>query len=275
MLLLLNVISVSSCVFFSVSIYISRMWVFWFPFYTLLLGCLLSNFLVTCKLYSVASVIWSIHTLVLLLLIRTFHLNYTRRVVIFFCNHQFVWDSAYLVCSSQSYLTTSLKLYLQVTQITKLENFNLPMPPTHFPLRRESTRDQWWYASPIDCLAANGYYDLVRDLLRIDSKHLFKLTSLRCIRRLEVVWDHEDQFNNVAKCLSQVAQKLLLECESKRGKNSLIRAGYGRWLMHTAGSTGCLVLVQQLLERNPLLAFGEEEYNVTHVFYASCQEQEL
>ncbi|KAJ1415718.1 hypothetical protein SESBI_17929 [Sesbania bispinosa] len=68
---------------------------------------------------------------------------------------------------------------------------------------------------------------------------------LRRIRRLKLVWDDEEQFNGVAKCRSEVAQKLLLECESKRGKNSLIRAGYGGWLMSIAASTGDLGLVQQ------------------------------
>lgn len=147
------------------------------------------------------------------------------------------------------------------------------METTYFPLRWESTGDQWWYASPIDCAAANGHYDLVRELLRIDNNHLFKLTSLRRIRRLEVVWDDEEHFSDVAKCRSQVAQKLLHECESKRGssKNSLIRAGYGGWLMYTAASAGDLSFVQQLLERNPLLVFGEGEYNVTDVFYAASR----
>ncbi|KAK7316062.1 hypothetical protein VNO77_34734 [Canavalia gladiata] len=147
------------------------------------------------------------------------------------------------------------------------------MPPTNFPLRWESTGDQWWYASPIDWAAANGHYDLVRELLRIDSNHLFKLTSLRRIRRLEVVWDDEEQFNDVAKFRCQVAQKLLLECESKKGKNSLIRAGYGGWLMYTAASAGDLSFVQVLLEKNPLLVFGEGEYGVTDILYAAARSK--
>ncbi|ESW23551.1 hypothetical protein PHAVU_004G056800 [Phaseolus vulgaris] len=147
------------------------------------------------------------------------------------------------------------------------------MAPTYFPLRWESTGDQWWYASPIDWAAANGHYDLVRELLRMDSNHLFKLTSLRRIRRLEVVWDDEEQFNDVAKFRSEVAQKLLLECESKKGKNSLIRAGYGGWLMYTAASAGDLGFVQVLLERNPLLVFGEGEYGITDIFYAAARSK--
>ncbi|GMJ09408.1 hypothetical protein like AT3G01750 [Hibiscus trionum] len=145
------------------------------------------------------------------------------------------------------------------------------MPPTYFPLRWESTGDQWWYASPIDWAAANGHYDLVRELLRIDGNHLIKLTSLRRIRRLETVWDGEEQFDDVAKCRSQVARKLFLECESKKAKNSLIRAGYGGWLMYTAASAGDLGFVQQLLETNPLLVFGEGEYGVTDVLYAAAR----
>lgn len=147
------------------------------------------------------------------------------------------------------------------------------MPPTYFPLRWESTGDQWWYASPIDWAAANGHYDLVRELLRIDGNHLIKLTSLRRIRRLETVWDDEEQFDDVAKCRSKVARKLFLECKSKNGKNSLIRAGYGGWLLYTAASAGDLGFVKQLLDKNPLLVFGEGEYGVTDIFYAAARSK--
>lgn len=147
------------------------------------------------------------------------------------------------------------------------------MPPTYFPLRWESTGDQWWFASPIDWAAANGHYDLVRELLRIDNNHLINLTSLRRIRRLESVWDDEEQFDDVAKCRSQVARKLFHECESKKGKNSLIQAGYGGWLMYTAASAGDLSFVQELLERNPLLVFGEGEYGVTDTLYAAARSK--
>ncbi|XP_057740787.1 uncharacterized protein LOC130957944 [Arachis stenosperma] len=147
------------------------------------------------------------------------------------------------------------------------------MHHTDFPLRWESTGDQWWFASPIDWAAANGHYDLVRELLRIDSNHLFKLTSLRRIRRLEVVWDDEEQFSYVAKLRCQVAQKLLLESESKKGRESLIRGGYGGWLMYTAASAGDLCFVEMLLERNPLLVFGEGEYGVTDILYAAARSK--
>ncbi|KAL6139483.1 hypothetical protein ACLB2K_057787 [Fragaria x ananassa] len=147
------------------------------------------------------------------------------------------------------------------------------MPPTHFPLRWESTGDQWWYASPIDYAAANGQYDLVRELLRIDSNHLIKLSSLRRIRRLEIVWDDEEQFHDVAKCRAHVARKLFHECESKKGKNSLIRAGYGGWLIYTAASAGQLGFVQEMLERNPLLVFGEGEFGVTDILYAAAKSK--
>lgn len=146
------------------------------------------------------------------------------------------------------------------------------MPPTYFPLRWESTGDQWWYASPIDWAAANGHYDLVRELLRIDSNHLIKLTSLRRIRRLETVWDDEEQYHDVAKCRAHVARKLFFHC-AKKGKNSLIRAGYGGWLIYTAASAGDLGFVQELLERNPLLVFGEGEYGVTDILYAAARSK--
>lgn len=147
------------------------------------------------------------------------------------------------------------------------------MPPSYFPLRWESTGDQWWYASPIDWAAANGHYDLVRELLHLDTNLLIKLTSLRRIRRLETVWDDEEQFDDVARCRSQVARKLLRECQTKRGHNSLIRAGYGGWLLYTAASAGDVGFVKELLERDPLLVFGEGEYGVTDIFYAAARSK--
>lgn len=147
------------------------------------------------------------------------------------------------------------------------------MPPTYFPLRWESTGDQWWFASPIDWAAANGHYDLVRELLHIDTNLLIKLTSLPRIRRLETVWDDEEKFSDVAKCRSQVAQKLLLKCETKKGHNSLIRAGYGGWLLYTAASAGDVIFVKELLDRDPLLVFGEGEYGVTDIFYAAARSK--
>ncbi|CAI9111529.1 OLC1v1011774C1 [Oldenlandia corymbosa var. corymbosa] len=147
------------------------------------------------------------------------------------------------------------------------------MPSTYLPLRWESTGDQWWYASPIDWAAANGHFDLVRELLRLDGNHLITLTSLRRIRRLETVWDDEKQFDDVAKCRSNVAKKLLVECENKKGKNTLLGAGYGGWLLYTAASAGDLGFVQELLERDPLLVFGEGEYGVTDVLYAAARSK--
>ncbi|XAR58258.1 hypothetical protein NMG60_11026686 [Bertholletia excelsa] len=147
------------------------------------------------------------------------------------------------------------------------------MPTSYFPLRWESTGDQWWYACPIDWAAANGHYDLVRELLKLDGNHLIKLTSLRRIRRLETVWDDEEQLLNVAKSRSQVAQKLLTECEAKKGKNALIQSGYGGWLLYTAASAGDLSFVQELLERDPLLVFGEGEYGVTDILYAAARSK--
>ncbi|KAL8161694.1 hypothetical protein V2J09_013183 [Rumex salicifolius] len=147
------------------------------------------------------------------------------------------------------------------------------MAAPYFPLRWQSTGDQWWYVSPIDCAAANGQYDLVRELLYIDANLLIKLTSLRRIRRLETVWDggDSDQVNDVAKCRAFVAKNLLLECESEAGHNSLIRAGYGGWLLYTAAAAGDLSFVQDLLQRDPLLVFGEGEYGISDVLYAAAR----
>ncbi|XP_004310042.1 PREDICTED: ankyrin-3-like [Fragaria vesca subsp. vesca] len=147
------------------------------------------------------------------------------------------------------------------------------MPPSYFPLRWESTGDQWWYASPIDWAAANGHYDLVSELLHLDTNLLIKLTSLRRIRRLETVWDDEAHFSDVAKCRSQVAKRLLHECQTQSGHNSLIRAGYGGWLLYTAASAGDVAFVKELLQRDPLLVFGEGEYGVTDIFYAAARSR--
>ncbi|KAI3730853.1 hypothetical protein L1987_62032 [Smallanthus sonchifolius] len=151
------------------------------------------------------------------------------------------------------------------------------MAPSYFPLRWESTGDQWWYASPIDLAAANGHYDLVRELLHFDTNLLIKLTSLRRIRRLETVWDDEEQFADVAKNRSKVAKKLLLEGEPRNshGHNSLIRAGYGGWLLYTAASAGDLGFVKELLKRDPLLVFGEGEYGVTDILYAAARSKNI
>ncbi|WOL14356.1 protein phosphatase 1 regulatory subunit 12A [Canna indica] len=147
------------------------------------------------------------------------------------------------------------------------------MPDAYFPLRWESTGDQWWYASPIDWAAANGHYDLVRELLHLDINLLIKLTSLRRIRRLETVWDDDARFVDAAKCRSFVARNLFRECERKNKKNTLIRAGYGGWLLYTAASAGDMSFVQELLDRDPLFVFGEGEYGVTDIFYASARSK--
>ncbi|XVE85253.1 hypothetical protein DITRI_Ditri17bG0077200 [Diplodiscus trichospermus] len=143
------------------------------------------------------------------------------------------------------------------------------IPLSYFPLLWESTGDQWWYASPIDWAAANGLYDLVIKLLHPDTNLLIKLTSLRRIRRLETMWDDEAKFDDVAKCRSFVSRRLLQEYETKERNNTLIRAGYGGWLLYTAASAGDLDFVKEL-DRDPLLVFGEGENGVNHICYASA-----
>ncbi|CAN0896202.1 Ankyrin repeat-containing protein NPR4 [Linum grandiflorum] len=142
-------------------------------------------------------------------------------------------------------------------------------PPSNFPLRWESTGDQWWYASPIDFAAANGHYDLVRELLHLDNNLLIKLSSLRRIRRLETVWDDEDNFHGVAACRAAVAKKLFRECGG-----SLIRARYGGWLLYTAASAGDVKFVTELLAKDPFLVFGEGEYGVTDMLYAAARSKD-
>ncbi|XP_020213128.1 uncharacterized protein LOC109797484 [Cajanus cajan] len=142
------------------------------------------------------------------------------------------------------------------------------MCPSYLPLRWESTGEQWWYATPIDCAAANGHYDLVVELLHLDANLLTKLTSLRRIRRLETVWDDQAR---VAKHRSHVARSLMLECEAENGRNSLIRAGYGGWLLYTAASAGDADFVRELLGKRPALVFGEGEYGVTDILYGAAR----
>ncbi|XP_058787056.1 uncharacterized protein LOC131661508 [Vicia villosa] len=145
--------------------------------------------------------------------------------------------------------------------------------PSYFPLRWESTCQQWWYASPIDLAASNGHYDLVIELLHLDTNLLIKLTSLQRIRRLETLWDDdESQFHGVAKCRSQVARKLMLECETGN-RNSLVKAGYGGWLLYTAASAGDVDFVTELLRREASLVFGEGEYGVTDILYAAARSK--
>ncbi|KAK9067356.1 hypothetical protein SSX86_014683 [Deinandra increscens subsp. villosa] len=165
--------------------------------------------------------------------------------------------------------TGTIFFSFKLKQLPFLSNLSPNLMPTYFPLRWESTGDQWWFASPIDWAAANGHYDLVRELLRLDGNHLIKLTSLRRIRRLELVWDDDHQFHNVAKNRSFIARKLLHE--SKRGKSSLIGSGYGGWLLYTAASAGDLHFVQELVQKDPVLVFGEGEYGVTDILYAAAR----
>uniref|UniRef100_A0A0E0K215 Uncharacterized protein n=1 Tax=Oryza punctata TaxID=4537 RepID=A0A0E0K215_ORYPU len=149
-----------------------------------------------------------------------------------------------------------------------------PASCCYFPLRWESTGDQWWYASPIDWAAADGHYDIVRQLLHLDPNLLIKLTSLRRIRRLEALWDDDARFAGAAGHRAGVARSLLVECECKNGaaaENTLLRAGYGGWLLYSAASAGDMAFVQELMDRDPLLVFGEGEYGVTDMFYAAAR----
>lgn len=140
-------------------------------------------------------------------------------------------------------------------------------------MRWESTCDQWWYASPIDCAVADGLFHVVMHLLYIDPNLLVKLTSLRRVRRLESVWDDDEtgRFLHAAEHRSLVARGLFSECESGRAGNSMLRAGYGGWLVYTAAAAGDMGFVRELLERDPLIVFGEGEYGVSDVLYGAAR----
>ncbi|KAF3633078.1 Nuclear transcription factor Y subunit B-1 [Capsicum annuum] len=59
----------------------------------------------------------------------------------------------------------------------------------------------------------------------------------------------------------------------KEGKNSLLKAGYGRCLLYTTASVGDLAFVQEVLERSPLLVFGESEYGVADILYIASRSK--
>ncbi|BAH94269.1 Os08g0369400, partial [Oryza sativa Japonica Group] len=66
----------------------------------------------------------------------------------------------------------------------------------------------------------------------------------------------------------------LLECECKNSaaaENTLLRAGYGGWLLYSAASAGDMAFVQELMDRDPLLVFGEGEHGVMDMFYAAAR----
>ncbi|KAI4384265.1 hypothetical protein MLD38_002441 [Melastoma candidum] len=53
----------------------------------------------------------------------------------------------------------------------------------------------------------------------------------------------------------------------------MLRAGYGGWLVYTAAAAGDLGFVQELLERDPLIVFGEGEYGVSDVLYGAARSR--
>ncbi|PHT62573.1 hypothetical protein T459_33544 [Capsicum annuum] len=85
--------------------------------------------------------------------------------------------------------------------------------------------------------------------------------------------NYEERTNKIVETPLQVARKLMPECDTKKGKNSLLKADYDGWLLYTAASAGDLAFVQELLERSPLLEFGESEYGVTDISYAAARSK--
>lgn len=150
--------------------------------------------------------------------------------------------------------------------------------PPIFPLSWENPEEKWWYVYPIELAAANGYYEIVQELLHINPNLLIKLTSLRRIQRLETVWDSDlGKFKDVAKCRALVARKLLMDCDttitssssSAGGGGGMIEAGYGGWILYTALSAGDIEFVKELIDRNPVLVFGEGEFKFMDLVYAA------
>ncbi|KAL2332690.1 hypothetical protein Fmac_013903 [Flemingia macrophylla] len=139
------------------------------------------------------------------------------------------------------------------------------MSPSYLPLRWESTGEQWWYASPIDCAAANGHYDLVVELLHLDANLLIKLTSLRRIRRLETVWDHgdQDQARAVAKHRSRVVRNLLASSDVVN-----LTDAQGNTALHVASYGGHLPVVDILILASSSLALLTNHYGDTFLHMA-------
>ncbi|KAF3626759.1 hypothetical protein FXO37_30225 [Capsicum annuum] len=75
--------------------------------------------------------------------------------------------------------------------------------------------------------------------------------------------NYEERTNKMVEMPLQVARKLMLECNTKKWKNLLLKAGYG-------ASDGDLAFVQELLKRSTLLLFGESEYGVTDILYVDA-----
>ncbi|KAF3650986.1 hypothetical protein FXO38_16857 [Capsicum annuum] len=85
--------------------------------------------------------------------------------------------------------------------------------------------------------------------------------------------NYEKRTNKMVEMSLQVVRKLMLECDTKKGKNSLLKAGYGGWILYTAASAGDLAFVHDLLERSPLLVFEKSEYGVTDILYAATRSK--
>jgi ankyrin repeat protein len=143
---------------------------------------------------------------------------------------------------------------------------------SQYPMRWETSARRWWFETPVDSAAANGYFEDVRELLSLDGNLLIKLTSLRRIRKLEAVWEDEATFIDAAKGRGLVARELMCEFETSEG-NILIDAGYGGWLLYTAAAAGDVELVRYLLKKEPLLVFGEGEYGVSDMLYAAARSK--
>lgn len=65
----------------------------------------------------------------------------------------------------------------------------------------------------------------------------------------------------------------MLECGTGK-RNSLVKAGYGGWLLYTAASAGDVEFVRELLMREGSLVFGEGEYGVTDILYAAARSKD-
>lgn len=144
-------------------------------------------------------------------------------------------------------------------------------PATRIPLRWEE-RDgyQWWFATPLDWAASNGFVEVAIELLKLDASFMKDLASLTRIRRLEDLWDDECRFTEAAKGRGLIARELILH-EWHVNSNSVIDSGYGPWALYTAAAAGDMEIVQRLLRRKPQLVFGDREFGLTDMLYAAAR----
>eukprot|EP00253_Pinus_taeda_P018434 PITA_18434 len=146
---------------------------------------------------------------------------------------------------------------------------------TRIPLSWEECNGyQWWFATPLDWAASNGFVESAIELLKLNASLIKDLASLARIRRLEDLWDDECRFTDAAKGRGLIVRALILH-EWNVGSNSVIDSGYGPWALYTAAAAGDMEIVQRLLKIKPHLVFGNGEFGLRDMLYAAARANSL